>query len=148
MARTYSYIFLKYKAIWLAENKRLCTTCHRLLELQCFSFLKQSKDGYRDKCKECANLNKNSILDSKFDWIKTRTHKLCMACGQKQSIDNFVLADKVFTLDGKGYVCIECDKNYEPISKDRNNYHRLRRKNIKENKPEEYEKIKQQKKRS
>ncbi len=139
MHRTYSHIFLKYKSIWLEENKRQCTVCHRLRTLDYFHQLRVAKDGYKDKCIDCVTLNKESILSPKFDWIKTRTYKHCMACGQEKLINDFV-ASPNFTLDGSAYVCKECDSNYQPISKDRSKYHRTRRSNIKENQPIRYQK--------
>lgn len=138
MHRTYSHIFLKYKSIWLEENKRQCTVCHRLRTLDYFHILRSAKDGYKDRCLDCVTLNKESILSPKFDWFKTRTHKYCMACGQEKLINNFV-ASPNFTLDGLAYVCKECDSNYQPISKDQTKYHRIRHANIKETKPIQYQ---------
>jgi len=61
------------------ENMKVCTDCGICKELECFSIRKDSKDGHRNKCKECIKLkqqqyhinNKEKNYLVKLEYIKS-----------------------------------------------------------------------------
>lgn len=114
----YREFYGKHKIINNIEYK-FCTTCHNWIELDKFSKRKDSKDGYRDQCKDCRNKNYKKWADNNIKnnlrQKDTIMHKICTKCGKDKNISEFNSC--LTNPDGFQYWCKSCRIEYKNENK-------------------------------
>lgn len=115
----YKEFYGKHKIIDGIEYK-FCSTCHNWIELDEFPKRKDSKDGYRDQCKNCRNKNYKKWADNNIkknmEQKDTITHKVCTKCGEDKNISEFNLC--LTNPDGFQYWCKSCQIKYKNDNRD------------------------------
>lgn len=107
-------LYGKHKIIDGIEYK-FCSVCHMWITLDNFPKRKDSKDGYRNQCKNCRNNNykkwANNNIKSNIEKENTLTYKICTKCNENKDISEF--AKCLSNPDGFQYWCKDCRAKYK-----------------------------------
>jgi 5-methylcytosine-specific restriction endonuclease McrA len=96
------------------EDSKVCNKCKEEKELKGFGIYKYSRDGFRQVCKLCRNIEAGAArrkigIPSKEHIKTTVIGKICTKCGLDKAMQEYGLAKK--SSDGHRSDCKECAKN-------------------------------------